>query len=92
MNNTRVHQVISAMVFAACTASVALADTLEVPIPYTTIQEAIDAAVDGDTVLVADGTYTGAGNREIDFGGRAITLQSANGAAACITLQSDVTS
>jgi len=33
----------------------------------------------GDTVLVADGTYTGDGNRDIDFGGRAIMVMSENG-------------
>ena len=43
------HYVISALVFAACTASVTLADTLEVPDEYPTIQLAIDAAVDGET-------------------------------------------
>ncbi len=31
--------------------------TLEVPSEYDTIQEAVDAAEDGDTVLIAEGTY-----------------------------------
>lgn len=47
-----------------------------VPFPYSTIQEAIDASNDGDTVVVHPGTYTGEGNRDIDFLGKAITVRS----------------
>ncbi|RLG23089.1 hypothetical protein DRN85_10025, partial [Methanosarcinales archaeon] len=65
-------------------ASLAAAGTIYVPEDYTTIQWAIDAAADGDTVLVADNTWTGAGNRGIDFGGKSITVQSENGPANCI--------
>jgi len=52
--------------------------------PFDAIQEGIDAAVGGDTVMVAIGIYTGEGNRDIDFEGKAITVISENGAASCI--------
>ena len=46
-----------------------------VPDDYPTIQEGIDAAVNGDTVLVSPGTYV----ENIDFLGKAITVISSNG-------------
>ncbi|HVP12518.1 MAG TPA: right-handed parallel beta-helix repeat-containing protein [Phycisphaerae bacterium] len=57
---------------------------LRVPEQYATIQAAIDAARDYDWVVVADGTYTGTGNQDLDFKGKAITVRSQNGPAACI--------
>jgi hypothetical protein len=41
-----------------------------------TIQAALNAAVAGDEVVLEPGTYTGNGNRDIDFLGKAVTLRS----------------
>ena len=59
-------------------------DAFRVPAVYATIQDAIDDAWDGDTIWIADGTYSGPGNIEIDLQGKAITVRSENGPQACI--------
>ncbi|MBD3237932.1 MAG: hypothetical protein GF330_14630 [Candidatus Eisenbacteria bacterium] len=52
---------------------------------YQTIQEGIDNVPEEGTVFLCDGTYTGAGNVDLDFGGKALTLRSLSGdAEACI--------
>ncbi|MBN2227874.1 MAG: PKD domain-containing protein [candidate division Zixibacteria bacterium] len=47
--------------------------------PFETIQFAINMSVDGDTVIVRDGTFSGEGNRDLDVYGKAIVIKSENG-------------
>jgi predicted outer membrane repeat protein len=49
---------------------------------YPTIQEAVDAAADGDVIELSDGLFKGPGNRDIDFLGKAITIRSQSGKPA----------
>lgn len=55
-----------------------------VPDDFATIQEALNTLSSGDTIIVRDGTYTGTGNRNLDFAGKALTLGSENGPGNCI--------
>ncbi len=41
-----------------------------------TIQSALLAVIDGDIIELADGTFTGNGNRDVDFMGAAVTVRS----------------
>ncbi|MHC4883266.1 MAG: choice-of-anchor Q domain-containing protein, partial [Planctomycetota bacterium] len=49
-----------------------------------TIQHALNYVTDGGTIILADGVYSGPGNREIDFQGRPATIKSENGPQHCI--------
>jgi serine protease len=73
---------LSALILGAVTVAArpSAAATLNVPASHPSIQSAIDAAVNGDTVLVAPGTYL----EHLDFKGKAITVVSAGGPEATI--------
>ncbi|BCS94854.1 hypothetical protein DSLASN_04860 [Desulfoluna limicola] len=53
-------------------------NVLRVPQDYSTIQAAVDAAVDNDTVVISDGTYTSTENVKI-LAEKRITIRSVNG-------------
>lgn len=65
---------------ATAPVTVLAATSLNVPADFPTIQAAIAAATDGDTVLVGPGTY----NEQIDFVRKNITVRSSAGRATTI--------
>lgn len=75
---------LAAAVALGSSMTAAQADILLVPGQYPTIQAAMDAAQEGDTVLVADGVYSGPGNTFLSFNGRGFLVRSENGPASCI--------
>lgn len=52
--------------------------------PYATVADAVTAASSGDTVVLADGTYAGTGNKNLTTGGKSLYFASAGGAAKAI--------
>jgi len=75
--------VLAALVLTLCPATAA-ADTVYVPTDQPTIQAGIDAAGDGGTVYVEPDTYSGPGNRDIDFAGMNVTLVSTDGPGSTV--------
>jgi parallel beta-helix repeat protein len=74
----RARLILSCFPVALTAAPVWAQQTINVPADAPTIQAGINAAADGDTVLVAPGTYT----ENINFMGKAITVTSSGGPTA----------
>jgi hypothetical protein len=67
------------LIMVALVCSTAFALDRNVPSDmYATIQSAITASEDGDTVIVAEGVYSGFGNTNLHLEGKAITLRGAD--------------
>jgi hypothetical protein len=64
---------LSALLWLLC--APAPGETFLVPENYSTIQAAVDAAADGDTVLVGPGTYV----ETVDYLEKSLTLKSTDG-------------
>ena len=72
------------LLFSLIMAGTSYAATIHVPGDYPTIQGAIAASANGDDILVAPGTYTGAGFWVINPLGKAITIRATGSAQSTI--------
>lgn len=54
------------------------------PNAFPTIGEAVAAAANGDTIVMASGIYRGAGNRDVAPAGKSLALRGEGGAERCI--------
>ncbi|MHC4068839.1 MAG: right-handed parallel beta-helix repeat-containing protein [Planctomycetota bacterium] len=66
------------LIVALMTASAPAAVKYVPTTDYPNIQAGIDACQDYDAVIIAPGTYSGAGNRNLRFNGKAITVSGTN--------------
>ncbi|HET9218743.1 MAG TPA: right-handed parallel beta-helix repeat-containing protein [Terriglobia bacterium] len=80
MSRLRPVSIVIVVLLLVSASSAAQATVIRVPADYATIQSAIDAAVNGDTVEVAPGTYV----ENLNFLGKAVRVTSEQGPQATI--------
>ena len=68
----RIASIVAGLLLAFVGTSATIADTINVPGDYPTIQAAINASSDGDVINIAAGTFN---ERFLDPWGKAITIQ-----------------
>lgn len=63
---------------------------LRVPSDFPNIQSAVTASLDGDTVLLSDGVYTGPSNRGIVIENKNITIRSGSNSPTQCTIDCEL--
>ncbi|MCD4655105.1 right-handed parallel beta-helix repeat-containing protein [bacterium] len=76
--------VIATLILINCLSPWISAAVIHMPLDQPTIQVGINAAVNGDTVLVAPGIYTGAGNKNLNPRRKCIQIISEDGPENCV--------
>jgi len=84
MSSWKVILMVAVLMLVVSEPGPAQADMYYVPDDFSTIQAALDIATAGDEIVVRDGVYTGDGNKNLSFKGKAIILRSENGPTGCI--------
>ncbi len=77
-------KLLCSLIWSIIVLSIVQADVILVPSDFPSIQSGIDAGVNGDTILISDGIFSGEGNKNIDFSGKSLLVQSLNGQENCI--------
>ncbi len=72
----KMRYVITILIAVLCTGFAGAAQYNVPSSDFATIQQAINACTDGDRVVIAEGTFSGFGNINVSFRGKAITVRS----------------
>jgi len=84
-HRNRKHLALAAAVALIGTSVAGAQSTLRVAADaFATIQDAVDAAQSGDTILIEPGAYRGLGNRDVNLGSKELTLCSESGSASVL--------